>query len=48
MLCLLVGVKGEKDGLELTGLVGREERAKRGRRCKSTGTVVVGDNGFCN
>lgn len=41
MLCLLVGYKGEDDGLELTGLV-REQRAKRGRHCKSK-IVAVGN-----
>lgn len=47
MLCLSVGNKGEKDGLESTGLVGGGERAKGGRGCKSR-NVVVRDNGFCN
>ena len=45
MLCLWVGYKGKNDGLDSTGLVGGEERAKGGRDYESE-IVVVRNNGF--
>jgi hypothetical protein len=46
VLCLLVGCKGENDGLEWTGLVGRESERRTGLqkqdRCGKK------NNGFCN
>lgn len=46
VLCLSVGYKGENDGQESTGLVGRRE--SKGRTGPQKQIVVVRNNGFCN